>query len=322
MNWNQYKEGKIPTKHPNELKILCIDGGGMKGIVPAIYLKRIEEQLGAPIYKFFDMICGTSTGGIIALGLTAGISAKDISDLYIKKGQEIFPKNLFTNNLKSSKYSNKNLLSLLKQTFGDRKIEDAHTMICIPSIEHHKAEPKVFKTPHHSDYILDGCRYMWEVALATSAAPLYFPAAEIGESECKIDGGLWANNPLLVAIAEAKKLGFDLDQVKIFSLGTGDAIYQVNNEVAKNSGLLSWKTGIVDLTFQVQSKSATYTASYLLGDNLCRVSPTFGRRLELDTTEKEDVEYMINEANQLYEKTFIKQNVRDKFFSSLSKVKH
>jgi len=78
---------------------------------------------------------------------------------------------------------------------------------------------------------------MWEVALAASSAPLYFPAAEIGDAECKIDWGLWANNPLLVAIAEAKKLGFGLEETKIFSLGTGDSIYQVNNKVAKKSGM-------------------------------------------------------------------------------------
>lgn len=315
MDWTQHKEGNIPTKQPNVLRILSIDGGGMKGILPAVYLKRIEQQLGVSVYHFFDMICGTSTGGIIALALAAGISAHDISELYIKKGEEIFPKRLLTNSLFSAKYSNENLLTLLKKTLGDKKVKDAHTMLCIPSIEHHKAEPKVFKTPHHKDYILDGNRYMWEVALATSAAPLYFPAAEIGESECKIDGGLWANNPLLVAIAEAKKLGFGLDQVEVFSLGTGDAIYQVNNDVAKKSGLKSWGTDIIDLTFQVQSKSATYTAHYLLGDNLCRISPTFGRKLGLDSTEKEDIEFMINEANQFYEKTFIKENVKEKFFN-------
>jgi uncharacterized protein len=315
LDWTQHKEGHIPMKYPGELRILSIDGGGMKGILPAVYLKRIEQQLGAPIYQFFDMICGTSTGGIIALGLAAGIRASDITDLYIKSGEEIFPKKRFTNLFFSAKYSNEQLLKLLKNTFGEKRLEESHTMLCIPSIEHHKAEPKVFKTPHHRDYILDGSRFMWEAALATSAAPLYFPAAEIGEAECKIDGGLWANNPLLVAIAEAKKLGFGLEQVKIFSLGTGDAIYQINNKVAKVSGLSSWRTGLVDLTFQVQSKSATYTARYLLEDKLCRISPTLGRKLSLDSTKKEDIEFMVIEANHLYERTFINEGVRERFFS-------
>ncbi|MDA6082735.1 hypothetical protein OSJ97_24645, partial [Escherichia coli] len=92
----------------------------------------------------------------------------------IKEGKRIFFKNKFSNSFLSAKYTNKQLLSLLKETFGDIKIEDALTMLCIPSIEHHKAEPKVYKTPHHRDYILDGKRYMWEVALATSAAPTFF----------------------------------------------------------------------------------------------------------------------------------------------------
>ena len=315
LDYKEYKEGNVQMKHPGELRILSIDGGGMKGILPAVYLKRVEQQLGKPIHHYFDMICGTSTGGIIALGLAAGISAGDIADLYIKKGEKIFPKNLLTNPFLSAKYSNKKLIKTLKDVLGEKRLEDANTMLCIPSIEHHKAEPKVFKTPHHKDYILDGCRFMWEVALATSAAPLYFPAAEIGEAECKIDGGLWANNPLLVAIAEAKKIGFDLEQVKILSLGTGDSIYQVSNKVAKKSGLKDWRTNLVDLTLQVQSKSATYTAHYLLGENLCRISPTFGRKLTLDSTRKKDIEFMVVEANQLFEKTFIKNDVRNNFFN-------
>ncbi|EFV74076.1 CBASS cGAMP-activated phospholipase [Cytobacillus sp. FSL W8-0315] len=318
MDWTQHKNGNIPTKHENELRILSIDGGGMKGVLPVVYLRRIEQQLGEPIYKYFDLITGTSTGGIIALGLTAGLSASEISDLYIKEGKRIFFKNKFSNSFLSAKYTNKQLLSLLKETFGDIKIEDALTMLCIPSIEHHKAEPKVYKTPHHRDYILDGKRYMWEVALATSAAPTFFPAAEIGEGECKIDGGLWANNPSLVGITEGQKLGFPLNQIKVFSLGTGDSIYNVNNEIAKKSGFLSWKTNIIELAFQVQSKSATYISNYLIGGNLCRISPTLGRPLKLDSTKSEDIDFMINEANQLYEKTFIKEDVRGKFFEANS----
>jgi uncharacterized protein len=318
LDWTQHKNGIISTKQENELRILSIDGGGMKGILPAVYLKRIEQQLGEPIYKYFDFITGTSTGGIIALGLSAGISASEISDLYIKEGKRIFSKSKFSNSFFSAKYTNKYLKSLLQETFGDKKIEDAHTMLCIPSIEHHKAEPKVYKTPHHRDFILDGKRYMWEVALATSAAPTYFPAAEIGEGECKIDGGLWANNPSLVGITEGQKLGFDLNQIKVLSLGTGDSIYNVNNEIAKKSGYFSWKGNIIELAFQVQSKSATYIASYLIGDNLCRISPTFGRPLKLDSTKNDDIEFMVNEANQLYEKTYIKEDVRDKFFNALS----
>lgn len=314
MDWSLFKNGKMPTRKQNELRVLSIDGGGMKGILPSVYLKRIEDHTGDPIYKYFDLITGTSTGGIIALGLSVGMSGADISDIYIEEGANIFSKKIASNMFFSSKYKNAYLKKVLQQKFADIKLEDAHTMLCIPSIEHHKAEPKVFKTPHHSEYILDGTRYMWEVALATSAAPMFFPAADIGDAECKIDGGLWANNPILVALAEGKKLGFEHNQIRVLSLGTGDSIYNVNNKVAKKSGLLSWKTNIIDLTFQVQSKSATYTASYLLGENLNRIEPLFGRTLKLDSTKEEDITFMINEANQLYEKTFVKNKVYEQFF--------
>lgn len=319
MDWTKHKEGDIPTKHPGELRILSIDGGGMKGILPAVYLKRVEELLGTPISQHFDMICGTSTGGIIALGLAAGVSANDIANLYVVKGKEIFPKFLIPNPIVpnlylSSKYKNNRLAGILKDTLGDLKLKDSNTMLCIPSIKHHKAEPKVFKTPHHREYTIDPERYMWEVALATSAAPMYFPAANIPDAGLTIDGGLWANNPVLVAIAEAKKLGYSLDQIKVLSIGTGDAIYCVNKWVAKISGLLWWRTKIVDLTFQVQSKSASYTAGYLLGSNFCRIAPSFGRKMELDSTKKIDIEFMVDEANEWYEKSFIKDGVRDTFF--------
>jgi len=145
LKWAEHRENNIPIKYPNELRVLSIDGGGIKGIIPIIYLKRIEKQLGASIHNFFDMICGTSTGGIIALGLAAGISATEISEIYKKKVGEIPPQKLFRNNVFSSKYSNKSLLKLLKSTYADKKIADANTMLCIPAIEHHKAKPKVYK---------------------------------------------------------------------------------------------------------------------------------------------------------------------------------
>ncbi|MFA1820071.1 CBASS cGAMP-activated phospholipase [Virgibacillus oceani] len=314
MDWTDYKSGNIPTKFPDEFRILSIDGGGMKGVIPAVYLKRVEDEIGAPIHDYFDLITGTSTGGIIALGLSSKISAEEISKLYIEKGATIFSKRLGANIFLRAKYKNNNLKKILQNTFGELKVADASTMVCIPSIEHFKAEPKVYKTPHHKDFLFDGKRYMWEVALATSAAPIYFPAAEIGENELKIDGGLWANNPVLVGIAEAKKVGFNVEQIRVLSLGTGEKIYNADNKVAKKSGLLQWGRNIVELTFQVQSKSANYTANYLLGDRLCRITPTLAKSLKLDSVKKEDIDHMIKEAHTLYQNTYINQKVKDNFF--------
>ncbi|GGB53115.1 CBASS cGAMP-activated phospholipase [Fictibacillus barbaricus] len=322
MNWEQLKSEEPKTKEEGVFRVLSIDGGGMKGVIPAQYLKRIEENTGRPIHEHFDLITGTSTGGIIALGLSIGLPAAEITKIYSEEGKKIFSKSLFSNKFSSAKYDNKHLKKLLINQYGEKRMRDAMTMLCIPSIEHHKAEPKVFKTPHHSDYIQDGERFMWEVGLATSAAPTYFPAASIGEGECKIDGGLWANNPILVAIGEAKKLGFSLDQIRVLSLGTGDCIYSVDNKVAENGGLIKWKSNLVDFTFQAQSKSATYTAKYLIGDNLYRITPTFGRPLQLDSTDTKDIAFMISEANHLFERTYIKEDIFERFFNETSLKQH
>lgn len=313
LNWNEYKEDQWTQKKEGELRILSIDGGGMKGVIPSQYLTRIEKQISDSILNYFDFITGTSTGGIIALSLASGMSSKEILHLYEHEGNRIFGKKKYDKGLLQPVYSNHNLKKLLKEKFKDNKMRDAQTMLCIPSIENHNANPKVYKTPHRADYIYDEDMLMWEVGLATSAAPIYFSAATIGENETKIDGGLWANNPVLVGIAEGKRLGFDLNNIKILSLGTG-SFYNVNQERARKGGLKHWKTGLVDLAMQAQSKGAAHTAKYLLDDNLIRVNPKLSHSIPMDSTKREDIKTMYDEANQLFEQTFSKC-VLNEFFT-------
>lgn len=312
LNWNEYKEDKWVPKKEKELRILSIDGGGMKGVIPSQYLTRIEKYINGSVLDHFDIITGTSTGGIIALALSTGMSSQEIFTLYSEEGNRIFAKKKLGKGVFQPVYSNDGLKKLLKEKFKDNKIKDAQTMLCIPSIENHNANPKVYKTPHNKDYIYDESMYMWEVGLATSAAPIYFSAATIGEDETKIDGGLWANNPVLVGIAEGKKLGFDLDNIKILSLGTG-SFYNVSQERARKGGLRQWKTGLVDLAMQAQSKGAAHTAKYLLEDNLIRIDPELKHTIPMDSTKKADIKAMYNEANQLYEQTFSKCVLKEFF---------
>lgn len=304
------------SKKKNEFRILSLDGGGMKGVFPAKYLANIEEQVSKPIHHYFDLITGTSTGGIIALGLSNEIAAKEILDLYIDRGKEIFGTKRTLSSLSfKSYYNNIGLKKVLQDTFQDKLLEDAKTLVCIPAIEHHKASPKVYKTPHHSHFIWDGNIEMWKIALATSAAPIFFPAAEVSEEECKIDGGLWANNPVLIAISEAIFLGYSLDQIKILSIGTGTSMYEVNNDLAIKGGLLSWKKNIIDLTMQTQSKGAHYTAHYLVGDGLCRIDYDTKLNFNLDTTDTSSLSKLSHEANTQFLHTFEKGGIREKFFS-------
>ncbi|MED2710188.1 hypothetical protein COL24_21685 [Bacillus toyonensis] len=316
IDWESVKNNKWTPRKENEFKILAIDGGGMKGVFPAKYLSDIEEQVGKPIHQYFDLIAGTSTGGIIALGLANDISAKSILELYLKRGKDIFGnRRTILRYSKDSHYGNDGLIQVLQETFGDKLLKEVNTMVCIPSIEHQKASPKVYKTPHHPHFIKDGNIEIWKIALATSAAPTYLPAAVIDDNECKIDGGLWANNPVLVAIAEAVKLGYSLEQIKVLSIGTGTSLYEVDNKHAIRGGMLSWGANLVDFTMQAQSKGAFYTACYLIGNRLSRIDFETGVNYKLDNTDSNFLARLQHEANQQFLDSFEKGNIRTQFFS-------
>lgn len=316
INWDDIKSNGLKTRKNNEFRILSIDGGGMKGVFPAKYLTDIEEQVSKPIHQYFDLIAGTSTGGIIALGLSIGIPAKEILELYLARGKDIFgKKRTKTQYSRKSHYNNDGLIKVLQDTFKDTLLKEAQTLVCVPSIEHQKANPKVYKTPHHSNYIRDGDIEIWKIALATSAAPTYLPAAVINDNECKIDGGLWANNPVLVSIAEAVNLGYSLNQIKVLSIGTGTSLYEVDNKIAIRGGLLSWKRNLVDFTMQAQSKGAFHTACYLIGEGMSRIDFETSMNFQLDTTASNLLSKLQLEANQQFLNTFERNGIRTKFFS-------
>ncbi|WP_416044591.1 CBASS cGAMP-activated phospholipase [Clostridium tyrobutyricum] len=324
LNWDEIKENGWKPKNDEYLRVLSIDGGGIRGVFPAKYLALIENKTGKKINEYFDLIVGTSTGGIIALALSVGIEAGNIENLYVKNAKSIFKKKLIARifgkkvgMLLGSLYDNKILTKLLKETFKDYKIIDADTMLCIPSIEHIKAMPKVYKTPHNKLFHMDKDMYMWQVALATSAAPFYFPPACGIDDGCKLDGGLWANNPVNVAIAEAIFHGIPLNKIKVLSIGTGDQMYTASNNIAESSGLVNWRTNIIDLTMNAQSYSADNMAKYLIGnENLIRINFQSPKKLDLDSVEEEKIKILQHEADDMFKKTYRNEdNVESKFFS-------
>lgn len=314
VNWDLVKDKGWSFKKEGRIKILSIDGGGIKGIFPAQYLAYIEKETGNKIHEYFDLITGTSTGGIIALALSIGISAQKIADIYIERGREIFDARA-TGLLLFSKYNNKKLENILKEVLGDNKIKDSEVMLCIPSLEHYKAKPKVFKTPHCANFHIDCEYYMWQVALATSAAPTFFPAAII-DNDCKLDGGLWANNPIMIGIAEAIKLGIKQENIEVLSVGTGNKTYECSNTKAKKGGFLSYGKSLVELVMNAQSESAMNMAIYLLPkENYTRINFESSRKLSLDTIDKESIIFLQNEAKTAFANTYKNNfNVESKFF--------
>lgn len=259
-----------------EFKILSIDGGGIRGVLPASYLAYIEEKLKDKdkIHEYFDMIVGTSTGAIIALALSLGISAKDILKLYEEKGSSIFPfrPRKFNFGFIIPKYSNKKLKKELKNLFKEETIiNDCKTRVCIPTINITRGKTVVRKTRHSKDLEHDYLLPVWQVASESSAAPGFFPAFE-DDNKCQyIDGGLWANNPTLIGIAEALKLGYSLEQIKVLSLGTGKNLIHKDGWKYKFLGLIGYGTSLVEITFQTQSQGVYNTANYLLNDRFERI---------------------------------------------------
>lgn len=186
-------------------QILSIDGGGIKGVFSAAVLANLEEDLGIKIQDHFDLISGTSTGGIIALGLGLGLSPKEILEFYIKFGNQIFPEKRFSGlkNLYSRKYPRSPLESALRNCFGESKLGESTKRLIIPSYSLSNQDVFYFRTSHCEHLKRDFKIGVVEIALATSAAPTFFPVYDGLDGNRLVDGGILANNPIMVAITEA-----------------------------------------------------------------------------------------------------------------------
>ena len=233
-------------------QILSLSGGGFLGLYTASVLAAIEEQSGKPILESFDLIAGTSVGGIIALGLSAGSSAAEIRDAFLEDGAKIFSSRApargwlsngwqIVSGLPSARYNPENLRKTINRIAGNgTKMSDLRRPVVIPSVNLTKGGPKVFKTGHHPRFVLDWRLNVVDVALATSAAPTYFPIHRIG-NELFADGGMFANSPDLIALHEAQKFfGVKLDDIRLLSIGTTTSAFAFSSAAGVNLGSFGW----------------------------------------------------------------------------------
>lgn len=256
-------------------KILSIDGGGIKGLYSSTILEHLEQKFGNSCSEYFDMLCGTSTGGLIALGVSLKIPASNISKIYTEHGSKIFPKQskwkgLLKQTFWRGKYSDVALKEVLTGVFGEKKIGESNNLLCIPSYSYTDARPWVFKYDH-KEASLDrdkNVRYV-DVALATSAAPTYFPLAEIELYNYKqfIDGGVWANNPSLLGLIEALTYfvgeGKPYDGIQILSLGTLQNNTGKPPGLRRNRSFVQWRDELFETSLIGQSHFTHYFLSKL-----------------------------------------------------------
>lgn len=265
------------------IKVLAIDGGGIRGIIPAMFLAELESMLKVPLSKVFDVIAGTSTGGLIALGLTRPddkdhkkpfYKAADLVKLYSEEGEKIFSNSLLhkitsLDGILDEKYEATGIESVLKKYFKNTKLSQALTDVIVPSYETVTREPFFFKSRHAKNPNKKEYDYkMWEVARATSAAPTYFEAFKLHNAITKVDyslvdGGVFANNPAMCAYVEAKTV-FNTDDVLVVSLGTGQMSKAMEYDKIKKWGLIGWARPILDVVFDGVSDTVDYQLKWLL----------------------------------------------------------
>ena len=287
----QVRRRPLPWPAGHSFRILSIDGGGIRGILPASVLAELETRFlqGRSIANCFDMIAGTSTGGIIALGLAHGLTARDIKNFYVERGDLIFPRsNIIVQLLRRFRrigryaYDGRALETELLRIFGDKPLEEARSRLCIPSFEGIYGEPWIFKTSHHPDYQKDRVERMVRVGLATAAAPTYFRSVE-NSGYVMVDGGLLANNPIMNAVTDAIAC-FDLDrsQIRVLSLGCGETSFKVDPARAIG-GLVQWKDAL-RAAMRAQSLNALGQAYLLVGkQNVVRLdAPETATPISLD----------------------------------------
>lgn len=264
-------------------RILSIDGGGVRGMIPATFLKRIEQQTGRPIHDLFDLIAGTSTGGILTMGLTipatkgspaAKYQVDDGIRLYREEGPRIFERTLMrtirtVRGLMGPKYSETPMMTVLREYFGEAYLSETLTDIVITSYNIEKRDPWFFRTLRarsRADYDFP----LVEVARATSAAPTNFSPTRIkaadGTAYTLVDGGVFANNPAMVAYVDALSLYADTgyDSIMVISMGTGRCEKSIPYAEARNWGLIGWGLPAIDILKTGANESADYQMQQVL----------------------------------------------------------
>jgi len=287
------------TNGHGNFSVLSIDGGGVRGIFVAALLAQLERDMGTKITDHFDLVVGTSTGGIIALGLGAGMSPAEILELYVDNMTSIFPAHRRISlvrplTLFRAKYKPDGLCDAVRQGFGAKLMCDSAVPLVIPSYNIGENAVYLFKTPHHERLRRDWCVPMWQVAMATSAAPTYFPAYSLPDDHVRlVDGGVWAANPSMVGVVEAVSM-FEqpLQSIRLLSIGTTVAATYRPRKL-DHGGLIHWvrSPNVAQVLMAGQSRGAFTQAEHLLGrQNAFRLNPPAPEALvKLDVADTRDL---------------------------------
>ena len=279
-----------------KFRILSLDGGGVRGLYSAQMLKNIKEKCGVDFYNDFDLIIGTSTGSILAGAIVKNIDLDKVISLYENEDKNIFKKRWFARlGLFTSKYNPEPLKEQLKSIFKNTVLGDIKKPLLICATDIGNSAQFVFKTTFNNQKDGDGNKKylvrdndiaLYDAIMASSSAPIFFPPHKVGNF-LLADGGLWANSPVLVALAEAKKIfNAEPKDVIIVSIGTGveENDYQIDTK--KWGFLTGWKRQkFISMMLNLQTKVNSNLLKFLMPkENILRLTFTSDKTLPLDDT--------------------------------------
>jgi len=261
---------------PRIYHVLALSGGGYRGLYTATVLAEIEQALGKPIASHFDLICGTSAGGILALGLASEIPAPELKTLFESQGKQIFGTRSWWRQrvgmYLKAKHSNEGLKSVLETRFGTSTIGDLKHRVLIPTVNYTTGRGQFFKTPHHPSFEFDHRMSLVDVALATSAAPVYFPSVRNSRGVF-VDGGLVGNAPGLFGLHEIRTF-LDKDPkavVRLLAIGTMTVGATISGKTDLDQGVLGWGSNLFDLVISAQESSVDYMLTHAIGDHYFKI---------------------------------------------------
>lgn len=320
------------------IRILSVDGGGVRGVVPALFLQRLEKDLNLPIHELFDYVVGTSTGGLIALALTKpgiggspAFSAASVADFYEREAPS-----LFTNRRSrllpfgKPRYGNTGVDELVTRALGNTLLSESLTEVMVTAYDMSNRCPKLFVSWEARELNCENF-YMRDVARATTAAPTYFTPALVAARDSTaptlhlVDGGVFANNPTAMGFFEATheelRRGTRLEDTEfiVVSLGTGMFKKSYAHEQTKNWGMVEWTRPLLDVVFDGIGETVDYQLRVMFTSGQWRghyyrfqgeLDPAGA---ELDNASKPTMQRLRDLAGRIYErnKDTYSQMVRD-----------
>ncbi|MBL0946457.1 MAG: patatin-like phospholipase family protein [Hydrogenophaga sp.] len=258
------------------IHVLALSGGGFRALYSATVLAELEAAFGRPLARHFDLICGTSAGGLLALGLGQEIPAVELKSLFEQQGSRIFGQRSWLRRTFgfwwSAKHDSAGLRAVLQERFGASTLGDLKHRVLVPAVNYSTGKGQFFKTPHHRTFEFDHRMPVVDVALATAAAPVYFPLARI-ERGVFADGGLVGNAPGFFGLHEVKTFLAPSEDVtvRVLSIGTMTIGATVRGDANLDRGFLRWRGSLFDLVISAQESSVDYMLRQSLGDNYFRI---------------------------------------------------